>query len=135
VTATAVNQVVPSPTSKLAFITFDGSGGQLPYYIPGSGMSSIALTGTGVTSPLFGAFSPDDTYFFVGTGGDNMVHYITIPPAVTSTALPADSQQVAPGLPTCTPVASGGTDLGCTYTGTGSVAPVTAITVKPRSTT
>jgi len=132
VTATAVNQVVPSPTSKLAFITYDGTGAQLPYYIPGSGISSVPLTGTAVTSPLFGAFSPDDTYFFVGTAGDNLVHYITIPAAVTPTALPADSQQVAPNLPACTP---GGTDLGCTYSGSSTIAPVTAIVVKPRSTT
>jgi hypothetical protein len=130
--ATSVNQVVPSPTSKLAFITYDGTGAQLPYYIPGSGISSVALTGSDVTSPLFGTFSPDDTYFFVGTAGDNLVHYITIPAAVTSTTLPADSQQVAPNLPACTP---GGTDLGCTYSGSGTIAPVTAITVKPRSTT
>ena len=85
-----------------------------------------------MTSPLFGAFSPDDTYFFVGTAGDNLVHYITIPAAVTPTALPADSQQVAPNLPACTP---GGTDLGCTYSGSSTIAPVTAIVVKPRSTT
>jgi len=133
--ATSVNQVVPSPTSKLAFITYNGTGAQLPYYVPGTGISNVALTGTDVTAPLFGAFSPDDTYFFVGTDGDNLVHYITIPPAITPTTLPTDSQQVAPELPTCIPVASGGTDLGCTYTGTGEVAPVTAITVKPRSTT
>jgi len=134
VTATTVNQVVPSPTSKLAFITYNGDtpGAQLPYYVPGSGVSYVSLTGTAVTAPLFGAFAPDDTLFFVGTGGDNLVHYITIPTAVTSTAVPADSQQVAPNLPTCTP---GGTDLGCTYSGSGTIAPVTAIVVKPRSTT
>ena len=36
--ATAVNQVVASPVSNLAFVTFDGNspGAQLPYYLPSS---------------------------------------------------------------------------------------------------
>jgi hypothetical protein len=134
VTATTVNQVVPSPTSKLAFITYNGdtASAQLPYYVPGSGVSYVPLTGTTVTAALFGAFAPDDTLFFVGTGGDNLVHYITIPTSVSTATPPTDSQQVAPNLPACTP---GGTDLGCTYSGSGTIAPVTAIVVKPRSTT
>jgi hypothetical protein len=139
VTATAVNQVVPSPQSKLAFITYDGTtaGATLPYYIPGSGtVNYVTLNNSGsVTAPLVGAFSPDDSYFFVGTAGDNLVHYITIPATVTTATPPTDTQQIAPNLPACIPVSAGGNDPGCTYTGTGSVVPVTAIAVKPRSTT
>jgi hypothetical protein len=82
-----------------------------------------------------GAFTPDDTLFFVGTGGDNLVHTISIPQNVTAATPPADTQQIAPNLPACVPVSAGGTDIGCTYSGTGSVVPVTAIAVKPRSTT
>jgi hypothetical protein len=137
--ATAVNQIVPSPQSNLAFVTYSGStpGAQLPYYIPGSGaVNYLTLAGgTAVTAPLTGAFSPDDSYFFVGTAGDNLVHYISIPTSITTATPLQDSQQIAPNLPVCTPVSAGGNDAGCTYTGTGTVAPVTAIAVKPRSTT
>ncbi len=137
--ATAVNQVVPSPQSKLAFITYSGTtaGASLPYYIPGSGtVSYVPLTNSGsITAPLVGAFSPDDSYFFVGTAGDNLVHYITIPPVVSPANPPTDTKQIAPNLPACIPVSAGGSDPGCTYTGTDTVVPVTAIAVKPRSTT
>ena len=143
VTATTVDQVVPSPASNLAFITYNGAttGASLPYYIPGTGgvagtVGYVTLTGSStITGPLTGAFSPDDTYFFVGTAGDNLVHYIAIPQNVTAAKPPTDSMQVAPNLPACVPVAQGGTDLGCAYKGTGTIVPVTAIAVKPRSTT
>jgi DNA-binding beta-propeller fold protein YncE len=96
----------------------------------------VTLTGgSAITAPLTGAFTPDDSLFFVATAGDNLVHYITIPQTLTSATPPADSQQIAPNLPSCIPVSAGGNDIGCTYSGTGSVAPVTAIAVKPRSTT
>jgi hypothetical protein len=143
VNATAVDQVVASPASNLAFITYNGSttGAALPYYIPGTGGAAgtvgyVPLSGSSaITAPLTGAFSPDDSYFFVATAGDNLVHYITIPANVSTTRPPTDSLQVAPNLPACVPVAAGGNDLGCAYTGTGTVVPVTVITVKPRSTT
>jgi hypothetical protein len=143
VAATAINQVVPSPASNLAFVTYDGTtpNAQLPYYIPGAGGAAgtvgyVTLTGSAaITAPLVGAFSPDDTLFFVSTAGDNLVHYISIPTSVTAATLPTDTQQIAPNLPPCVPVSAGGTDLGCAYAGTGSVVPATAIIVKPRSTT
>jgi hypothetical protein len=155
VTATGVNQVVASPNSTVAFVTYQPAttgatgGAQLPYYVPGSGtvsyvtLSDCASTASGypcnstITAPLTGAFSPDDTLFFVGTAGDNLVHYITIPTTVSSATPPTDSQQIAPSLPACTPVSAGGNDLGCTLpsTYTDSIVPVTAIAVKPRSTT
>jgi hypothetical protein len=139
VSATAVNQVIPAPNSALAFITYSGDtpGAALPYYMPGSGtVSYVTLNNSSaVTAPLAGAFSPDNTLFFLGTGGDNLVHYIGIPITVSAATPPTDTQQVAPALPACTPVSAGGNDAGCIYTGTGTVVPVTAIAVKPRSTT
>jgi hypothetical protein len=143
VSATAVSQVVPSPNSAVAFITYNGStpGATLPYYVPGTGGAAgtvgyVTLNGSAeVTAPLTGAFSPDGTLFFVATAGDNLIHYISIPSVVTSATPPTDSQQIAPNLPACIPVSAGGNDIGCTYTGTGSVVPTTVIEVKPRSTT
>ena len=52
---------------------------------------------------MAGAFSPDNTLFFVSTSGDNMVHYI-------DTRTLTDTQQISPNLPACTP----GSDPGCT---------------------
>jgi len=143
VSATAVNQVIPSPNSTVAFITYDGTtpGATLPYYVPGADGTSGTVGyvkfngGSAITAPLTGAFSPDDSLFFVSTAGDNLIHYISIPKTVTPATPPTDSQQIAPNLPACIPVSAGGNDLGCTYTGSGSVVPTTAIAVKPRSTT
>jgi hypothetical protein len=127
----------------VAFITYNGStsGAPLPYYIPGTGgapgtVAYVTLNGSAaVTAPLAGAFTPDDSLFFVSTAGDNLIHYIAIPSNITSATPPTDTQQIAPNLPACIPVSAGGTDAGCAYTGTGNVVPTTAIAVKPRSTT
>ncbi len=106
------------------------------YYAPNSSASSISpAAGTvsyiplggsaasSITAPIAGAFSPDNSYFFVSTAGDNMIHYISIPTLT-------DTEQISPNLPACSP-----SDLGCTYTGTDSTVPATVIEVKPRSTT
>jgi hypothetical protein len=142
VDASAVNQVVAAPDSNVAFVTYTplptGApvGAKLPYYVPGSGVvNNLTLAGTAVTAPLAGAFSPDNTLFFVSTAGDNLIHYISIPQIVTTATPPTDSQQIAPNLPACIPVSAGGNDSGCVYTGNGAVVPTTAIAVKPRSTT
>jgi len=143
--AVAVNQVVPSPVSNLAFITYfppvtgATTGASLPYYVPGAytpgspytanPVKYITLTGnSAITAPLAGAFAPDDSLFFVSTAGDNMIHYISVPTLT-------DTQQISPNLSACTPVSAGGNDLGCTYTGSGAIVPATTIAVKPRSTT
>ncbi|HEY1903919.1 MAG TPA: hypothetical protein VGG56_15910 [Terracidiphilus sp.] len=145
VSATTINQVVASPQSKLAFITYNGTtaGAALPYYIPGIGGAAgtvgyVTLGGSAastITAPLVGAFSPDDTYFFVSTAGDNLIHYITIPATVTTATPPTDTQQIAPNLPACTP----GSDPNCTLTDTtapaSGIVPATVIAVKPRTTT
>ncbi len=140
---TQVNQIVTSPASNLAFITYSASdmnfNAVLPYYQPVVGspgtlgtVGYVTLTGasanSGPTAPVAGAFSPDDSLFFVSTAGDNLVHFIDVPTLT-------DTKQLAPGLPACTPVAGGGRDYGCAYTGSGTIVPATAIVVKPRTTT
>jgi hypothetical protein len=135
--ATAINQVVTSPVSNLAFVTYTNNGSTggaaLPYYVPGSGVIKyVPLTGDAeITAPVAGAFSPDNTLFFVSTAGDNMIHYIDIPTA-SSGKSPADTQQISPNLPVCSPT----TDLGCMApAGATGVVPATAIATKPRTTT
>jgi hypothetical protein len=139
VNATSLNQIVASPQSELAFITYNGTtaGAQLPYYIPGTAatVGSVALGGTAaasITAPLTGVFSPDGTMFFVSTAGDNLVHYISVPASVTPSTPPADTQQVAPNLPACTP----GSDPDCVLTNAtvpaSGIVPATTILVKPR---
>jgi hypothetical protein len=152
INASSVNQVITGSLaaigsqpdiSNLAFITYTGSstGASLPYYLPsstgGAGtLGYVPLTGsTSITAPLAGAFSPDNTLFFVSTAGDNKIHYISIPPAITSSAPLVDKQQISPNLPVCTPVSAGGVDTGCLYNGNDTYVPATVVTVKPRSTT
>jgi hypothetical protein len=145
VNATSVNQVVTSPAAvnqgtassaySLSFVTYNGTtqGATLPFYKQSTGTTSalgtvgyLTLNGaTNITAPLAGAFSPDNTLFFVSTSGDNMIHYI-------NTTTLQDTQQISPNLPACNPT----TDLGCTVpAGSPAVVPATAIWVKPRSTT
>jgi hypothetical protein len=133
ISATAVNQIVASPASNLAFLTYTGAtpGAKLPYYMPGSGgapgtLNYVTLSGgNAVTAPVVGAFSLDDKLFFVSTTGDNLIHFVN-----TSTF--QDTQQINPNLPACTP----GSDPDCLITTpTTNSVPATAIAVKPRSTT
>jgi len=145
--ASAINQVVPSPASNLAFITYTPlttgapTGVKLPFYVPGAGTEGFVTfkgsSASSITAPLAGAFTPDNKLFFVSTAGDNMIHYISVP-LVTTNPANADTQQISPNLPACTSIANGGTDLGCAYTGPNpgtAIVPATGIVVKPRSTT
>ncbi len=142
--ATTINQLVTAPASNLAFITYKGTTAlsPLPYYVPNANGTqgtlgyvqlTAQLTGSVFTAPLAGAFSPDGKYFFVSTAGDNMIHYISIPSSVSPATPPTDTQQIAPGLPACSP--NSGLEPGCNFSGTGTVVPATFIAVKPRSTT
>jgi len=158
--ATAVNQVVTgtAPTTAstttaapIAFITYTTpstatTAAQLPYYLPqASGIGPVgyvkfadASSATPPTAPLTGAFSPDNSTFFVSTAGDNEIHFISIPTSVSIATPPTDSQQYSPALPACTPLSAGGNDAGCLYPvapGANTVVPATVITVKPRSVT
>ncbi|HEY1805672.1 MAG TPA: hypothetical protein VGG45_14445 [Terracidiphilus sp.] len=158
--ATAVNQVVtgtaPATASvttaaPIAFVTYSTPGtattaAQLPYYLPQpSGVGPVGYvafadsTSTAPpTAPLAGLFSPDHSIFFVSTAGDDEVHFISIPPNLSISAPPTDTQQLSPALPACTPVSAGGNDAGCLYPtapGPNTVVPATVIAVKPRAIT
>lgn len=146
INATSLNQLVSSPSAvktgtnvasnSLTFLTYNGTtpGATLPYYQQTAGASTqlgtlgyITLTNSSaITAPIAGAFSPDNTLFFVSTSGDNAIHYI-------NTTTLKDTQQITPNLPACT----AGVDLGCTLTTApaSGIVPATVITTKPRSTT
>jgi hypothetical protein len=144
--STAINQVVTSPVSNLTFITYSAAntntGAKLPFYLPATksapgtpgslgAVGYVTLSGSSaVTAPLAGAFTPDNSMFFVSTQGDNLIHFLTIPTGVSIANPPVDTKTLAPALPAC----SATTDSGCTQPGTGIV-PATVITVIPRATT
>lgn len=158
--ATAINQIVTgaAPTTAsvttavpVAFVTYNTpststTAAPLPFYLPepsGPGAFSYvtfadSTSATPPTAPLAGAFSLDHSIFFVSTAGDDEIHFISIPPSLSLTAPPTDTQQLSPALPACTPVSAGGNDAGCLYPtapAPNAVVPVTVITVKPRSVT
>jgi hypothetical protein len=99
-----VDQIVPSPDSSVAFVTYTSNatappagGALLPAYkltgAQGSGgnLTGIPLTGAAI-APLAGIFSPDYQTFFVSTSGDNLVHLI-------NTQTLKDTSQFNPKLP------------------------------------
>jgi hypothetical protein len=158
--AAAINQVATgtAPTTasvttaaQLAFVTYTPTAGsttavKLPYYLPAAtGVGQLgyvtfadSASATPPTAPLAGAFSPDNSIFFVSTQGDNLLHFISIPTNVSTTAPPTDTQQVSPGLPACPPLSAGGNDPGCLYPtapAPNAVVPATTIAVKPRNVT
>ncbi|HEY0758994.1 MAG TPA: Ig-like domain-containing protein [Acidisarcina sp.] len=100
VTPTAINQVVTSTDSSLAFVTYSGTttpGAVLPAYKvsaagPSAGtITAVPLTGA-ATAPLAGIFSPNNLQFFVGTAGDDLVHVIDVKSLT-------DSSTINPSLP------------------------------------
>jgi hypothetical protein len=121
ITASSVNQVLPSQSSSVAFITYSATTGStgtatLPYYEPVTGdtagtVNYVTLSGA-PTAPIAGVFTLDDTQFFVSTTGDNLIHVIT-------TSNFKDSQTINPGL----------TDPN------GNTVPATRLVTKPRATT
>ena len=80
-------------------------------------MGYVPLTGSAnITAPIAGAFSPDNTLFFVSTAGDNMIHYINIPDPIYAIAVAdrlATDQPESAGLHA---VSAGGVDAGCAIT-------------------
>jgi hypothetical protein len=70
-----------------------------------------------------GAFSLDDTLFFVSTAGDNLVHYVDVKTLT-------DTRQINPGL-TC----SVGNPDAATTCPPGQSIPATFVAVKARATT
>jgi len=97
---TNIDQVIASPDSTLAFVTYTGTNtagtAKLPAYtIPAPGatgtLTGIPLSGT-ATSPIAGVFNTNSQTFYVSTTGDNLVHLI-------STSSLTDTATLAPGLP------------------------------------
>ena len=122
VTASEIDQVVASPTSSVAFVTYNNNNptsgsGILPAYLPSSTsgsagiMSSVQLSGS-AKAPVAGIFSPNTTIFFVSTSGDNLVHFV-------NTTTLQDTQTINPGL----------------VDPSGNPVPVQMMAVKPRPTT
>ncbi len=84
VSPTEIDQVVASPDSSLAFITYNATAGTgiLPYYQPSATTGNFGTLGqvqlsAGAQAPIAGAFSPDGALFFVSTSGDNLVHLVS----------------------------------------------------------
>lgn len=77
ITATTINDLIPTSDAKLAFVTYNGTG-SLPVYSPSTGtVTPIALSGT-ATSPITATMSSDNATVYVGTTGDNLVHQIDV---------------------------------------------------------
>jgi len=103
---------VGSPDSSLAFVMYNSGSatGILPAYQLSTGaLTDIQLSGS-AKSPLTGIFAPNGTVFFVGTSGDDLVHFID-PTTLT------DTQTVNPGL----------------LDASGQPVPVEIMAVKPRA--
>lgn len=76
--ASTITGVIAASNSNSAVVTYYGAGGVLPFYQPGTGVvTNIPLSG-GATAPVAGVYSSDDTTFYAGTSGDNLVHVITV---------------------------------------------------------
>jgi trimeric autotransporter adhesin len=121
---TNVNQVIAATNSLEAFVTYSSAaatppagGALLPVYKPSETagalgtLSSVKLTGNAL-APVAGIFSPDNTIFFAGTTGDDLLHLI-------DTTTLTDTQQINPKL----------TDIN------GNPLPPVFLAVKPRPTT
>ena len=114
-----ITEFVSSPDATMSFVTYNSASasGLLPAYKPSTTfgtagtLTNIQLS-TGAQAPISGVFSPDDSTFFVGTSGDNLLHVIDVPSLT-------DKQTINPKLvnPSGTPV------------------PVQFIVVQPRATT
>ncbi len=142
----SINQVLVSPNSQLAFVTFEptnpAGGNALPAYkVPCTALQSgqgncpagqpttgtvvdVALTGQ-AGSPVAGTFSPDTTTFYASTSNDDLVHLIT-------TSNLTDTQTINPGL-TCatTTTAPANPYLACTA---GNPVPALFLAARPRPT-
>ena len=102
---TSITGVLPTSDSKVAFVTYTGTGGVLPYYQPTNlfpagnttgapilgTYNTIKLSGAAI-APTSGAISADNSTLYVGTSGDDLVHII-------STSTLTDTKTIAPALP------------------------------------
>jgi len=103
VTPTTITGVLPTSNSTYAFVTYTGTGGVLPVYAPVASQSGIATAGTltnitlsgAAIAPVGGVVSADNSTFYAGTSGDELVHVISITGASPLT----DTTTIAPALP------------------------------------
>jgi hypothetical protein len=94
ITAGSITGVFPASNSALAFVTYTGTSGLLPEYVPATGaVTNVQLSG-GAIAPVAGVFSTDNLTFYAGTTGDNQVHLISVN-GTTAT----DTSVIAPKLP------------------------------------
>jgi hypothetical protein len=104
-----MNGIVPAANSALAFVTYTGSGGILPYYVPpATGLGTLktltlANGATAASAPVSGVFSTDGLSFYAGTSSDDQVHILSI-----SGATATETGVLTPKLP----LYSGLTDTG-----------------------
>ena len=98
ITPTQIDQVLASPDSSKAFVTYMATGatGILPLYTPSAaagtpGSLSYVQLAAGAQAPLAGVFSPDASLFFASTTGDNLIH-------IVNTSTNKDQQQLNPQL-------------------------------------
>jgi trimeric autotransporter adhesin len=119
ITPSEITEVVSSPDATLSFVTYNATSasGLLPVYKPSTTFGVVGTVtnvqlSTGAQAPISGAFSPDDSMFFVGTSGDNLLHFIDVPSLT-------DTQTIDPKL----------------STPAGTPVPVQFIAIQPRSTT
>lgn len=141
-----IDQVLISPASSLAFVTFlpasaTGGNNTLPgYQVPCTPLQisqqgacpagqtttgkvvSVALNGQ-AGAPITGAFSPDTNSFYAATSGDDLVHVI-------DTNSLTDTRQINAGL-TCGTTTTAAADpfFACTQ---GSPVPVYFLAAQPR---
>jgi hypothetical protein len=124
---TSINGILPTSDSKVAFITYNGTGGVLPYYVPSTagGLGTYStVTLKGAIAPEGGTISADNKTVYVGTSGDNLVHIVSVgtPAAATGAVPPAQTGTIIPALPS--------------FSGTnGPIAVPNLLVEKPRPTT
>jgi hypothetical protein len=106
INASAITGVYAGSNSAAAFVTYIGSSGLLPLYLPSASgvgtLSNVQLL-NGATAPISGVFSTDNFTFYTGTTGDNAVHLITLtyPSGGTPTAVDSGAT-LTPALPAAT---------------------------------
>jgi hypothetical protein len=105
VNATAINSIVPAANSALAFVTYTGTSGKLPVYVPpttGPGALTFLTLGNGATTasaPVSGVFSTDGLSFYAGTSSDDQVHIFTVNgTSATETSVLTPKLPLAPGV-------------------------------------
>ena len=127
-----ITGVIPASNSALAFVTYTGTSGKLPVYVPaasGAGALSYITLGNGATAasaPVSGVFSTDNLTFYAGTSGDNQVHLFSI-----SGTTATETKALAPLLPCST----GGTAVPTPACTSGTIVAPNLLAQQPKKVT